>query len=77
MKFEKGELYYIRFLDHCISPDHEVMECEVCGWVLSEDDVRVTATWWNVIDDECKEDNSEPVNIIKSTILKKRKISIS
>lgn len=76
MQFKIGELYYIKFLDHCISDEHIVVECEICGWVISQDKSRVTLTYWNVVDKKYKDGNDEPVNIIKSTILKKRKITI-
>lgn len=76
MKFKNGELYYIKFLDHCISEDHTVIECEVCGWVLSEDKDRVTLTWWHVSNDAYRDGNDEPVSIIKSTIKKKRNIRL-
>ncbi len=76
MIFEKGSCYIITFLDHCLSDEHLLMECQVCGWVLSQDDLRVTITYWNVLKESHKEGNDEPVNIIKSTILKKRKVPI-
>ena len=76
MTFEKGEPYYIKFLDHVLSDEHILMECEIMGWVLSQDKDRVTVTYWNVLKESYKEGNDEPVNIIKSTILKKRKVPI-
>lgn len=69
MIYEKGKLYYFKFLDHCLSPDHVLVECEVFGWVLSQDDKRITITYWNVVQDEYKQGNEEPINIIKSTII--------
>ena len=77
MIFDKGELYYIKFHDHNLSPDHILIECEVCVWILSQDDTRVTGTYWNVVQDDHKEGNDEPINIIKSTILKKRKLKLT
>ena len=74
MTFENGELYVITFLDHVLSDEHVLMECQVAGWVLSQDDKRLTVTYWNVLKESYKEGNDEPVNIIKSTILKKRKV---
>lgn len=76
MNFDCGQLYYIQFLDHCLSQEHTLVTCEVCLWVLSQDDVRVTGTYWNVVEEDYREGNQEPVNIIKSTILKKRKVSV-
>ena len=76
MNFRKGNLYKITFLDHCISPDHEVVTCEVVGWLLSQDKTRITITYWKVIhdDSEIVDSNNEPVNIIKSTILEATKL---
>lgn len=67
MKFKKGQLIYIRFLDHCISDEHELMNCEVVGWVESQTKERLTITYWKT--KKYHKDNHEPVNIIKSTIL--------
>lgn len=76
MKFEKGQPYYVKFLDHCLSSEHTLMESEVVGWVVSQDDLRVTLTFWNVTRHDWKRDSEEPVNIVKSTILRKRKLII-
>lgn len=76
MKFKTGELYYIRFLDHAMGND--VLPCEVCGWVLKEDEYSITITVWNldIDDEEVKNANTEPIALIKSCILKKRKINL-
>lgn len=74
MTFDKGSCYLISFRDHCISDEHILMDCQLAGWVLSQDDERVTITWWNVLKESYKEGNTETVNIIKSTITRKRKI---
>ena len=76
MTFEQDQLYYVKFLDHCLSDEHILIKCEVCGWVISQDDTRLTITYWNVEGDDYKAGNQEPVNIIKSTILSKRKINV-
>ena len=76
MKFEVGSAYLICFKDHCLGEDHILMDCSVLGWVLSQDEDRVTVTFWKVDKDEYKEGNDEPCNIIKSTITKKRKLQI-
>ena len=75
-KFKKGSLYKIRFLDHCVGQD-ESMLCEVAGWVLKETEEIVVVTYWQVISDDktIVEENIEPVTIIKSTIISKRKLS--
>ena len=75
-KFLEGCLYKIRFLDHCIGK-HSSMTCEVVGWVLKQDDTEVVLTYWRVDteDADIKRDNVEPVVILKSTIIRKRKIN--
>ena len=72
--FEVGKKYVIRFYDHCIG-DNEIL-CEIDIWVTKETATSVTGTWWRIInDDEAEKVNREPVTIIKSTIIKKRKLS--
>ena len=72
MRFKKSSLYYIRFYDHCIG--EKEMECEVCGWVINETKIKVTISYWNVVNKLWRENNNEPVTILKSCILEKRKI---
>lgn len=74
MKFEKGCKYSIRFHDHCVG-EFEVL-CEVTVWVISETKTHVYGTWWKVITDdkEVEENNREMVSIIKSTIVKRKKL---
>lgn len=76
-KFEIGKLYKVTFLDHCIGEDHNVITCEVAGWIIKDNDEHITLTYWQVVteDEEVKRDNIEPVNIIKSTIKKARKLA--
>lgn len=73
--FDRGGLYKIRFYDHCIgSPDKII--CEVAGWVLSEDDDHVLLSYWIVDhkDEQIKADNVEYVSIIKSCIIRKKRL---
>jgi hypothetical protein len=74
-KFEKDKLYKVTFLDHCVG-EHEVITCEVAGWLVSETPDHITLTYWLVVTDceETRRDNLEPVNIIKSAIKKVRKL---
>lgn len=76
MTFEKDELYYIKFWDHCLSEEHTLMESEVVGWVISQDKLRLTVSFWNVTRKDWKKHSHEPVNILKSAIIKKRKLII-
>lgn len=61
-------------MDHC--KGSETLLCEVTIWVTKEDKNNVYGTWWKVIteDKETEELNREMVSIIKSTIVKKRKL---
>jgi len=74
-EFDVGELYRIKFYDHAIGMV-EAMECEVVGWVLKNNDLNVVITFWRLNNgcDEVKKENTEPVSIIKSTIIRKRKL---
>lgn len=76
MKFEKDAPYVIFFKDHCLSQEHELMDCVVMGWVLSQDKYRVTITYWQVADVNSRAENSEPVNIVKNAITKAKKLKI-
>jgi hypothetical protein len=74
-KFLKNKLYKIRFYDHCIGRKSK-MVCEVVGWVIEDDTEHVVLTPWIVDTDEedVKRDNVEPYSIIKSCIIRKRKL---
>ena len=74
-KFQEGKLYKIRFYDHCIG-SHEKMICEVAGWIIKDDTQHVVITSWilDTDDPEIKKDNVEPVSIIKSCIIRSRKL---
>jgi hypothetical protein len=75
MKFKVGEKYCIQFWDHCLG-DFKVL-CEVTIWITKEHKSHIYGTWWKVItdDDEVERNNREMVSIIKSTIVKKRKMA--
>jgi hypothetical protein len=75
VRFKTGGSYYIIFHDHCVGDDDPV-ECEVFGRVIKQCDNFVTISWWNVLNStkEVQDSNREIVNIVKSTILKKRKL---
>jgi len=73
--FRVGSKYTIQFYDHCVGEDD--LLCEVTMWITRETKTHVFGTWWRVITDnlETEESNREMVSIIKSTIVKKRKLS--
>lgn len=73
-KFKKGELYKVRFKDHCVG-SKEVMVCEVVGWLVKQDRDSIVLSSWVVIteDQQVFNDNHEPTTILKSCIIRKRK----
>jgi len=73
--YNKGDLYRIKFFDHSIG-SKEPIECEVVGWIIKEDKIQVLITFWRLNNgcDDLKKDNIEPVSIIKSTIIKSRRL---
>lgn len=74
-KFRLGCKYTIQFWDHC--KGDEALLCEVTMWITKEDKDFVYGTWWRIIDDiEAEEHNREMVTIVKSTIHKKRALSL-
>lgn len=70
MKFKKGKLYYVEFLDHCMGMQAP-MKCKVVGWVMKDDPAYVVLTPWLVddLDEEIVEANSEPIVLLKRVIL--------
>ena len=75
MKFKVGEKYTIQFYDHCLG-DFKVL-CEVTIYITKDLKNHLMGTWWKVLTDdkEVEEANREMVTIIKSTIIKKRKLA--
>jgi hypothetical protein len=73
--FKIGSKYTIQFHDHCKGDSK--MICEVTLWITKEDKSHVYGTWWHVLDQdqETTELNREMVSIIKSTVIKKRKLA--
>ena len=74
MKFKLGEKYTIQFWDHCLG-DFKVL-CEVTIYITKQSKVHLHGTWWRILtdDSEVEESNREMVTIIKSAIVKKRKL---
>lgn len=67
-RFRKGQWYVVTFWDHVMGMDKPVL-CKVCGQVVKQDRLSITLTWWEVLDDECAEDNRELVTLLKSTLV--------
>jgi len=75
-KFKEGSLYKIRFYDHCVG-SQDIMICETTGWCIKDDAQHVVLSHWIVDtkDKQIKKDNVEPVSIIKSCIIRTRKLA--
>lgn len=73
VNFKEGQPYYIKAYDHAMGTK-ELITIEVIGWVLSQDKVQVTMSWWLTTskDKDVREDNLEPFVILKSAIITKR-----
>jgi hypothetical protein len=76
MKFKLGSCYAVEFNDHTMG-GLSAMRCSAVGWVYSQDDTIVTLAYWVPLggDEEEKIRNMECLNILKSTIIKKRKLT--
>ena len=74
-KFVQGKLYKIRFLDHSVG-SIDKMTIEAVGWCISDNPEHVVISHWLVDtkDKQVKRDNIEPCSIIKSCIIRSRKL---
>lgn len=72
MNFKEDQAYYIEAYDHSMGTD-ELLTVGVVGWVIGQDDIRVTLAWWiaHSKDKDVRDDNMEKFVILKSTITKK------
>jgi hypothetical protein len=77
MKLKKNSLYYLKFYDHGVNVKNEII-CEVVGWVIEDHPKRVVLSHWQVVssDKDVVENNHEYTTIIKSCIIKRRKLQI-
>jgi len=76
-KYIQNKLYKIRFYDHCIGNHEGPIICEVAGWIIGETSTHLQLSYWIVDtkDEQVKKDNIEPISIIKSCIIRSRKLS--
>jgi len=76
MVFKLNSAYYIQAYDHAVGTK-ELLTVEVLGWVIDQDDISVTLTYWlsNSNDAEVRKENMEPFVILKSAIRKKRALT--
>jgi len=75
LKFKIGGLYKIRFHDHSVGMSDK-MVCETVGWIIKDDDHHTVLTSWKVDhkDEGIVKANVEPSSIIKSCIIRSRKL---
>jgi len=68
-------LYLIKFYDHCqtTGDNLNVIECEVVGYLIKEDNIAYYIASW-VCDSTVNQSNTEVFGILKSTIIKKKKL---
>lgn len=73
MNFKEGQAYYIKMYDHATGTK-ELITVEVIGWVLAQNKLQVTMTWWltNSKDKDVRDENIEPFVLLKSAIISKR-----
>lgn len=67
----------LEFWDHIIGPHRKLAKCIVSGKVISATKDRVTISYWVCTDKEYEKDNYEPVNIIRSTILRYQELDLA
>ena len=74
-KFRLGALYKIRFYDHSVGSTDKML-CEAVGWAIKDDSHHIALTSWMTIttDEDIKNNNFEPISIIKACILSSRKL---
>lgn len=72
-KFKEGEWYLVKFWDHTCGVD-KLVSCKVFGYVIKQDKLSVTLSWWECEDPEFKESNQEIVTLLKSTLLRVSKV---
>ena len=67
VKFKKGKWYLVEFWDHVCGAD-KVVKCRIFGYMIKEDKLSVTLSWWDCMDGDFKDDNQEHVTLLKSTL---------
>ena len=77
MKFKKGELYKIKFYDHCTGHDSPFI-FSIVGWVMKSSKISVVLTNWYLEEPNNEEDrtlNSEINLVLISTIIESKLLS--
>lgn len=74
--FKLGCCYQVDLNDHALG-NMGVVPCRTVGWAMQEDDISVTLSYWIPItnDISVRDPNMELVHIVKSAIIKKKKLS--
>jgi hypothetical protein len=72
---KKGQLYKIKFLDHCKGHD-ELLTCEVVGWIINARGNKIFISPWRVVenDKETIEHNVDPYAIAKKLIVSSQRL---
>jgi len=71
--FDSGKLYLIVLWDHAKDSEKPV-EIQICGWIDHEDDLSISLITWLCPD---YPDNNEHYSLIKSTIIRYKKVDLS
>lgn len=67
--------YEIEFWDHAVGPEAPI-KCRVLGYILDEDKLYMKLSFW-LVETDCEatyRNNLEPFAILKSAIIKKRRL---
>lgn len=73
VKLVIGALYAVTFHDHVISDEEEVVECTAYGKLVKENKLHLSLQYWTTHGDKYSH-SKEVTNIIKSTIIKVKKL---
>ena len=77
MILEKDSWYFIEFLDHSLgSKALDAIKCQVIAKFISEDEHQFSFVYWENTHPDFQEDNREYINIVKGTIIRKKKMPI-
>jgi hypothetical protein len=72
-KFEVGEWYRVRFLDHVMGMD-KALPCTIFGYVVKVNENSIAFSWWECDDPDYKDDNKELITIVTKTIVCAKKV---
>ena len=77
MILEKDKWYFVEFMDHSLgSKALEAIRCQIVGKFISEDKYQYSFAYWENMHPDFQEENREYINIVKGTIIRKKKMPI-